>query len=210
MKRRLTEVCLGILLLGLLSCGDVNVYITFEAPKAERAIQAINDEVYGPKKAAPPAPEKTAPEKAPKTGEAPAYLPPWTGLVGVAYAGEAKLDVETPQIKAINRNRAQRSGKLAEWKGKGAIGEAKDGYVALVPPESSKVQLPLKQKQEVNSLIEAENSDRQELFKQLLKANKWSPDDMPKLQALFAKDLREREASGNWVQQADGKWEKKR
>jgi len=209
MKRLAKEAFLGLLLLGLLSCGDINVYITFEAPKAEKAIQAINDQVYGTL----PAKRKEGEDKAKpesdekKSGGEQGWLPaPRALAAGIALAGEADIKIETPAIKALNRKRAERLPALNEWKDKGVIGEAMDGYVARVP--GSKLG-SIKETKEVNDLVSAENQDRKQILQELLKANKWPAEDLPKLQELFAKDMRERAAKGHWIQNPDGKWQRK-
>ncbi|MCX7804931.1 MAG: YdbL family protein [Planctomycetota bacterium] len=211
-KRLAKGMAAGILLLGVLSCGDINVYITFEAPKAEKAIKAINDQVYGSaagKDAVPVGKEKKDGPGGKASGEEQGFrcrpIFPLIGA-GIAWAGEADIKIETPAIKALNRKRAERLPQLNAWKDKGAIGEAMDGYVARVP--GSKLD-SIKETKEVNDLVSAENQDRKQIMQELLKANKWPAEDLPKLQELFAKDMRERAAKGHWIQNPDGKWVRK-
>ncbi len=209
------EIGIGVLLLGLLSCGNINVYITFEAPKAEKAIKAINDQVFesaAVRKDTAPAGKEGKGDQDKKNnnkaaGEEEGRLPATPPIgIGVVWAAEADINIETPVIKALNKKRAERLPQLNAWKDKGVIGEAMDGYVARVP--GSKLE-SIKEKKDVNDLVSAENQDRKQIMLEILKANKWPAEDLPKLQELFAKDMRERAAKGHWVQIPDGRWVRK-
>jgi len=69
--------------------------------------------------------------------------------------------------------------------------------------------LSLKERAEVQQLVEAENRDRDALYAEIAKANNFSNDAIPKIKSIFAKSWIDQARSGWWIQDAQGNWKKK-
>ena len=68
----------------------------------------------------------------------------------------------------------------------------------------------LKDKADVNRLVDAENKNRMALYTEIMKANKLGGDSLPKIQKLFANSWRDKSQPGWWIQNEQGGWEKKK
>ncbi|MEQ1487143.1 MAG: YdbL family protein [Methylotenera sp.] len=115
----------------------------------------------------------------------------------------ADLDVNTPTISAIKASMQARHTQLAPHYVSGAIGLTGDGLIAVRDTTA----LPLKDRQGINTLVAAENGDRNALYKEIAAGNghpEWRGD----IQATFAGRWIDKAQSGWWYQK-DGAWVKK-
>ena len=87
---------------------------------------------------------------------------------------------------------------------KGVVGENNMGLVGIKSAD-----LSLKDKADVNRLVDAENKNRMALYTEIMKANKLGGDSLPKIQKLFANSWRDKSQPGWWIQNEQGGWEKK-
>jgi uncharacterized protein YdbL (DUF1318 family) len=202
------------------ACVTINVY--FPAAAIKDLSRQIEDEVD--KKAAEgaaaapasPAAKPTdtpsaKPGAAPRTGalRSPAGL--FESILGItpAYAegGDvAAPEVTSPAIRKIIDSRASRAMALAEQKSKGVIGENNKALVEVRSLDS----LPdLKARAEVQRLVKAENTDREELFKEIAAAKNVDLSQIPKIRETYAATLREKAHPGDWIQEPEGKWRQK-
>ena len=69
--------------------------------------------------------------------------------------------------------------------------------------------LNLKARANLKGLLKAENRDREALYSEIAKANKFSPDKVEDIKRLFAKSWIKNARSGWWVQNEDGSWRTK-
>lgn len=111
--------------------------------------------------------------------------------VPLAWA-ESALSPEVEQ--AINSRRA-RFGQLKEYKTQGWVGEDREGHVAVLSGGP-----------EVQSLVEAENGDREVIYQATLKQKGLSADAIGTVRETFAQEQRERAASGEKIQLPSGEW----
>ena len=88
---------------------------------------------------------------------------------------------------------------------KGNAGINQDGMLVVRSSEG----LGLKERAEVQQLIEAENRDREALYTEIAKANNIPPDAVPKIKGIFAKSWIDQAQSGWWVQDSQGNWKRK-
>lgn len=88
----------------------------------------------------------------------------------------------------------------------GAIGENNKGLVETRDISG----LNLKQKAEINRLVEQETSDRNELYNEIMKANKFGNEMLPEIQRIFANSWRESSLANWWIQKDDGTWIRKK
>ena len=104
----------------------------------------------------------------------------------------ADLELNTPAISALKSGMQQRHSQLAGFYASGAIGLTRDGLIAV--KEASAV--ALKDRQSLNSLVAAENNDRNALYKEIAVANghaEWEAE----IRSTFAQ---------RWVQKAQSGW----
>lgn len=124
----------------------------------------------------------------------------WSSQFVVAAAD---LEVNTPAIKAIKFSMQKRHEQLATFYTSGAVGLTKEGLVAVRDATA----VPLKDRQNINGLVSAENNDRNALYKEIANGNghpEWEGD----VRSTFAQKWIEKAQSGWWIQTNDG-WMKK-
>ena len=203
LKRRLSILVL------LFSSGCVNIYVQFPEAAIEDAAEEIVDEVRPEDVGAAPetgneGPRENDLQPAPKTsGSIYSFFKPRR-----AFAEEKKkfkIDISTPVIKKIIKTLKKRYPKLAPLYQKGAVGEGKDGYLALRPIKG----LSLKEKRDVRLLQKQENDDRKNLYVKIAEANRIDRKFVAEIGRTFSKEWQEKSKPGWWIQGKDGKWKKK-
>lgn len=125
------------------------------------------------------------------------------GAPSVQAAG-ADLEVNTPAISSLKSAMQARHGQLAAHYGSGAVGLTRDGLVAMHDANA----VPLAQRQGVNSLIGAENNDRNALYKEIAAAN-GHPEWEAEVRNTFSQRWVQKAQAGWWYQDAGGAWQKK-
>ena len=116
---------------------------------------------------------------------------------------EADLDVNTPAINAIKASMQARHSQLAAHYNSGAVGLTKEGLIAVHDTTA----VPLKDRGGINTLVSAENADRNALYKEIASANK-HPEWEGGIRETFAGRWIGKAQSGWWYQGKDG-WAKK-
>lgn len=125
------------------------------------------------------------------------------GFCGSVLA-QANLEINTPAIAALQASMQQRHAQLAGFYASGAVGLTRDGNIALRDANA----VPLPQRQQVNSLIAAENQDRAALYREIARANgkpEWEND----IRATFAQRWIQKAQPGWYYQDAGGVWTRK-
>ena len=136
----------------------------------------------------------------------------WLRLLLIALAlgfsgsvlAQANLEINTPAIAALQTSMQQRHAQLAGFYASGAVGLTRDGNIALRDANA----VPLPQRQQVNSLIAAENQDRAALYREIARANgkpEWEND----IRATFAQRWIQKAQPGWYYQNAGGVWTRK-
>ncbi len=115
----------------------------------------------------------------------------------------ADLDINTPAISAIKNSMQARHTQLAPNYTSGAVGLTKDGLIAVRDTTA----VPLKDRQGINGLVAAENSDRNKLYKEIAVANN-HPEWEGEIRNTFAGRWIDK-AQGGWWYQNNGVWVKK-
>ncbi|BCB26387.1 hypothetical protein SKTS_12730 [Sulfurimicrobium lacus] len=124
----------------------------------------------------------------------------WAPLAHAA----ADLEINTPAISSLKQGMQQRHGDLAGFYASGAVGLTQDGLVAVRDPAAA----PLAQRQAMNSLVAAENQDRQALYREISRAN-GHPEWESEVRSTFAQRWISKAAPGWWYQGPGGAWTKK-
>jgi uncharacterized protein len=179
------------------ACVTVNIY--FPAAAVERAADQIVKETWGgPAKPATPVPQPQSRSLFSRNR----LLA--LSFVSEAFAQDADINVTNPAIRALKESIKNRSNAIKPYMDRGNIGIARDGLLAIRSADG----LNLKERAEVNQLIDAENKDREALYAEIAKANGIPKENIPKIKSIFAKSWIEQAQPGWWIQN-NGNWQKK-
>jgi uncharacterized protein YdbL (DUF1318 family) len=189
---------IGVLL--LTACVTINIY--FPAAAAEKAADEIIKDIQSI------TPQKTEPK--PKAG-----LPDWqitafqwldnaiNVVVSPAQAAEADLNIDSSAIRQLRTRMESRFSSLQPLYAAGYIGIQGDGLLAVRNAAS----VPLKERNQVNKLVAAENADRQSLYQAIANAN-GHPEWAAQIKSTFAARWISNAQSGWWYQ-SSGSWKQK-
>ena len=181
----------------LSACVTVNIY--FPAAAVQRAADEIVKETWGGPsgKSEPIQPQSLLPL---------APLPRLSlSLTREAFAQEPDINVSNPAIRGLRESIKRRSGAIKPYMDKGNAGINQNGLLAVRSSDG----LSLKERAEVQQLIEAENRDREALYAEIAKANNIPPEAVPKIKGIFAKSWIDQAQSGWWIQDPQGNWRRK-
>ena len=124
-------------------------------------------------------------------------------LISPAWA-EADLEINTPAIASIKSGMRERHAELRPYYQSGAIGLTRSGGIAV----RDATLVPLAQRQQLNSLVAAQNKDRDVLYREIATAN-GHPEWEPQVRGTFAERWIQKAPAGWWYRNADGTWVKK-
>tara|TARA_B100001013_G_scaffold30411_1_gene16523 strand:- start:130 stop:726 length:597 start_codon:yes stop_codon:yes gene_type:complete len=181
----------------LASCANVTINVNFPAAEIQKAAEKIEGEV----RQGEPAPEGGSPQSF-KPGLQ--FLPTLDWQSAMAEVS-VNLDITTPAVRKKVASRKARYPQLKPLLDKGVIGEGKDGLLAI----RSLSGIAGVEKVKVSRLVKAENRDRQELFRELARANNISLKVRGVISGAFAKAIRSKMDKGQWYQDDAGKWNQK-
>lgn len=116
----------------------------------------------------------------------------------------ADLEINTPAISALKNSMQDRHRDLADLYASGAIGLTRDGLIAVRDVSAA----PLAKRQSINSLVAAENQDRNALYREVAVANN-HPEWEAEVRSTFAQRWVQKAAAGWWYQNQQGAWVKK-
>ena len=124
-------------------------------------------------------------------------------LIPAAWA-DADLEINTPAIAAIKTGMRARHAELRPFYQSGAIGLTRDGGIAV---HDAKL-VPLAQRQKLNTLVAAQNKDRDALYQEIAAAN-GHPEWEAQVRGTFAERWMQKAPAGWWYQNASGAWVQK-
>jgi uncharacterized protein YdbL (DUF1318 family) len=124
----------------------------------------------------------------------------WAQLAAAA----ADIEINTPAIMALKNSMQTRHSQLAPHYDSGAVGLTRDGLIALRDANA----VPLANRQTVNTLIAAENQDRNNLYREIARANA-RPEWEQEIRSTFAERWIAKAQPGWYVQNISGAWTKK-
>jgi hypothetical protein len=184
----------------LTACVTINIY--FPAAAAEKAADDIIKDIQKN------TPQQTQPK--PK-----ASLPDWqvnvyqvldaaiNAVISPALADEADLAIDSAEIRQLRAAMESRFASLQPLYVAGFIGIKTDGLLAVRDIDS----VPLKDRNQVNKLIAAENADRQSLYQAIANAN-GHPEWAAQIKSTFAGRWLSNAQAGWWYQ-SSGSWKQK-
>lgn len=181
----------------LSACVTVNIY--FPAAAVERAADEIVKETWGGPNGAP---QKLQPQSLlPLTPDSTLSF----SLITQAFAQEADINVSNPAIRGLKESIRRRSEAIKPYMDKGNVGINQDGLLSIRGTDG----VNLKERAEVQQLVEAENRDREALYLEIAKANSIPRESVPKIKRIFAKSWMDQAKPGWWIQDGQGGWKKK-
>lgn len=187
------------LLGGLLLTACVTINIYFPAAAAEKAADTIIKDI-----------QSIAPAPKPK-----AELNDWQQtailwldksinlVISSAHAEEANLTIDSAEIRQLRSTMESRFAGLQGFYAAGYIGIQGSGLLAVRDATA----VPLQERNAVNSLVAAENADRNALYQAIANAN-GHPDWAADIKATFAKRWVSNAQAGWWYQ-SGGTWVQK-
>jgi len=192
----------GLLLPAFFAMACVTVNIYFPAPEVREAAERIVDETWGgaaaPASDAAPGKQSTLARRL-LLATLEAFSP------SEAHAAEVDVNVSTAAIRALKDGMKQRAGELKPSLASGAVGVGKDGM--LVMRDAAALDLAAKAK--VKRLVDAENKDRDSLYREIATANNYGAERVADIRSIFAQTWKDKAERGWWVQSADGSWKQK-
>lgn len=189
----------ALLSAALSACVTVNIY--FPAPEVREAAEQIVEETWGAPAA--PAPKPPGPQSRVLRGlllAVGAVLSP-----AEAHAADPDVNVSTASIRALKESMRTRAAALRPHMASGLVGIGRDGM--LVERDASGADLATKAK--VRRLVDAENRDREALYREIATANNYGSDRVDDIRRIFAQAWKDKAEPGWWVQDASGSWKRK-
>ena len=194
--------------LTILACVTINVY--FPEAAIKDLSKVIEEQVQ--KQAAgigtsTPEPKPPEPKDPKQDGGRSSLLDSLLGVTPVSAAGNVpEAEATSPAIRKIIDSRAARIGALGPYKASGVIGENNQALLEVRDLDSLS---DLRARAEVQRLVKAENTDREELFREIAAAKNVELSQLPKIRATYASTLRDNARPGEWIQLPDGSWSKR-
>lgn len=155
-----------------IACVTINIY--FPAEEVETVAEDIVDDIRGREG-----------EDSQNQGQKDSMLLNLRLCFGpsVAWAADA-TEVSNATIRGLKERMKDRYQALKAFYDKGLLKEGDDGFLSIKDLGG----LGLKEKRDLKSLVEAENSDRKELYKEVAKAMDIDPSQAGRIGEIFAKE----------------------
>jgi uncharacterized protein YdbL (DUF1318 family) len=164
---------MAVLLVALFACVTINIY--FPAEKVESVAEDIVNDIRGQK--------VPQPDNQSKNHEGFFYDIKIALFSSNAWADEV-TDVSNPTIRALKEKMKDRFKSLQSYYQKGILKEGGDGYLSAAETSG----LNLKEKRDLNGLVDAENSDRKTLYAEVAQALKIDDSEIGRIAEIFAKE----------------------
>jgi len=179
------------------ACVTVNLY--FPTAEVQKAADQIVEEVHEGKEPLPAGGGASFMRRAES----------WLAWIGPAQARaqdlKADLEVSTPAIRALKQRLKERFPQLLPLLRGGAVGESNMGLLEARDTQA----LSLADRARLKRLVEAENIDRMELYREIARANNFPMEQVETIQKLFANSWRSQAEPGTWIQDDQGEWARK-
>jgi len=157
----------------LFACVTINIY--FPAEKVESVAGDIVNDIRGKK---PPQKDNLS-----KTHKDFSFKVRFALFPASAWADDVTT-VSNPTIRALKEKMKARFQSLKPYYQKGALNEGDNGYLSVGDIGG----LNLKEKRDLNGLVDAENSDRKTLYNEVAKALKIDASQIDRIAGIFAKE----------------------
>jgi hypothetical protein len=175
MKMLQKPMCMAMVfaMITLFACVTINIY--FPAEKVESVAGEIVDDIRG----------KKPDQKGGQSKNDGAFLPEIRIVLSLSSAwAEDVTTVSNATIRALKDKMKARFQALKPYYQKGALNEGGNGYLSVADTGG----LNLKEKRDLNGLVDAENSNRKTLYSEVAKALKIDPGQIDRIAGIFAKE----------------------
>jgi len=160
-------------MIALFACVTINIY--FPAEKVESVAGDIVKDIRG----------KNPGQKGDQSKNDGAFLPEIRIVLSLSSAWAQDVTaVSNPTIRALKEKMKARFQGLKPYYQKGALNEGGNGYLSVANTGG----LNLKEKRDLNGLVDAENSDRKTLYSEVAKALKIDQSKTGRIAEIFAKE----------------------
>ncbi|MBW1896064.1 MAG: DUF1318 domain-containing protein [Deltaproteobacteria bacterium] len=167
-------IVFSCIVLSVFACVTVNIY--FPAEKVETVAGEIVTDIRG-------AGDKEQGGSA-QPGDSSFLLTPFSVLTcSLAWAEDA-ITVSNATIRGLKEQMKRRYQQMKPYYGKGLLKEGGNGYVSLAKTEG----LNLKERRELQTLVDAENKNRKSLYLEVAKALEIDPNQVNRVAEIFAKE----------------------
>ncbi len=123
-------------------------------------------------------------------------------VIPIAHAETVDLSVNTPEIRALRVAMHSRFAALKPFYSKGLVGIQRDGFLV------ARGSVPLKDRNKLNRLLNAENNDRKKLYQAIANSN-GHPEWFEQIKTTFATRWISNAKSKWWIQRSGGAWVQK-
>jgi uncharacterized protein YdbL (DUF1318 family) len=209
MKTRTAALPFLVLAALVAACVTVNVYFPEAAVKdlSQQIEQEVQKQAAEEKSGEPAKPSEEPATPPAEESEGQSSLLDLVLGVSPAYAQSVPApEVSNPAIRKIIDSRAARLPDVEKYKSMGVIGENKDGLLEIIKLDAVS---DLRQRADVQRVVKAENSDREQLYKEVATAENVDLSQLPKIRATYAETLRQNARKGEWIQLPSGEWKQK-
>jgi uncharacterized protein len=155
------------------ACVTINIY--FPAEKVESVAGDIVDDIRGNK------PVKEGGQSSNHRG---VFEKISFALAPASAWADGETTVSNPTIRSLKEKMKARFQVLTPYYQKGALKEGANGYLSAVDAGG----LSLKDRGELNGLVDAENGDRRTLYAEVAKALKIDPGQIDRIAEIFSKE----------------------
>ena len=160
-------------MIALFACVTINIY--FPAEKVESVAGEIVNDIRG----------KKPDQKGSQSNNDGVLLPEIRITLSISSAwAQDVTTVSNPTIRALKEKMKARFQALKPYYQKNALKEGDNGYLSVADTGG----LNLKEKRDLNGLVDAENSDRRTLYSEVAKALKIDPGQVDRIAGIFAKE----------------------
>jgi len=170
------------------SCAIVNVYVTFPEEKIKKAAEDI-----------------LAPPEQSQSGQTGFFRFNFTkNLYAEEVVVKKELKTDSPAIREAKEKINRWRNELCEYKKEGYVGEANNFKIVI-----KKLPDDLKKARRIRELVRKENQQREIIISELMRINKAAPKEEKVFRKIFAQTAQKYSPSGTWVQDENGKWDRK-
>lgn len=166
----------AVILAGVFACVTINIY--FPAEKVESVAGEIVKDIRGQEGGEPEA----VPRKEPESSLRESWFARFS-VVGSVWAEEVTV-VSNPAIRALKESMKNRYSLLRPFYQKDAIQEGDDGFLV----QTGSGEMGLKEKRDLNTLVQAENADRRRLYQEVGKALGIDSSQVDRIGSIFARE----------------------
>jgi uncharacterized protein YdbL (DUF1318 family) len=200
-KSSATLAALAALACALAATACVTVNVNFPEATVQKASDDYVKDLYRAKEKG-----RIEPAVTPQASASPTAGSSWFIANAMAAEIPSSFRMDNAAISAVKQSQAGRIGQIAAAARAGQVGETNDGKLAVDPGNTLKPLL----KKGVQPLVDAENKDREKLYKEVIELNSMSKNRLKDVEKSFSRSFQDAAPAGTWLQDESGKWAQKK